>query len=247
MNALAPLLGLLLQATPPATQAAGARPPLEAQAQAAVQAQSPSNQTDTAASSAIEAIGLVRAGDPGRSVAILRSQGRTRVVSVGEIAFGARLVAVAAETVTLDQGGRSLELRLTPAPPLAAQATRRMPEPANAGLPPEDPATPAREMDRRQVQVRLADEMTRILADTAIAPVMEDGHVVGVQLTRVPEGSLLTDAGLRPGDVITRINDTEIDGMASLIGLYPRLQSATELRAVVLRGGQPISLKVSLR
>jgi type II secretory pathway component PulC len=89
--------------------------------------------------------------------------------------------------------------------------------------------------------------MTRILAETAIAPVMEDGHVVGVQLTRVPEGSLLTDAGLRTGDVLTRINDTQIDGMASLIGLYPRLQNATELRAVVLRGGQPISVKVSLR
>ena len=53
----------------------------------------------------------------------------------------------------------------------------------------------------------------------------------------MPEGSLLTDAGLRTGDVLTRINDMQIDGMATLIGLWPRLQSATELRAVVLRGG----------
>ena len=30
--------------------------------------------------------------------------------------------------------------------------------------------------------------------------------------------------------------------MATLIGLWPRLQSATELRAVVLRDGQPVSL-----
>ena len=89
--------------------------------------------------------------------------------------------------------------------------------------------------------------MNRILADTAIAPVMEEGRVVGVQLTRVPEGSLLTDAGLRAGDVLTRINDTEIDGMATLIGLWPRLQNATELRAVVLRGGQPFSLRLTLR
>jgi type II secretory pathway component PulC len=71
--------------------------------------------------------------------------------------------------------------------------------------------------------------------------------VVGVQVTRVPEASLLTDAGLRPGDVVTRINDTDIDGMGTLIGLWPRLQSATELRATVLRNGQPISLLVSLR
>ena len=35
--------------------------------------------------------------------------------------------------------------------------------------------------------------------------------------------------------------------MATLIGLWPRLQNATELRAVVLRGGQPVSLRVTLR
>jgi len=76
---------------------------------------------------------------------------------------------------------------------------------------------------------------------------MEEGRVVGVQVTRLPEGSLLTDAGLRTGDVLTRINGTEIDGMATLIGLWPRLQSASELRATVLRNGQPFSLLVSLR
>jgi type II secretory pathway component PulC len=102
-------------------------------------------------------------------------------------------------------------------------------------------------MDRRQVQMRLGEEMPRILADTAIAPVMEDGRVVGVQLTRVPEGSLLTDAGLRAGDVLTRINGTQIDGLATLIGLWPRLQNASELQAVVLRSGQPFSLRIALR
>jgi len=75
----------------------------------------------------------------------------------------------------------------------------------------------------------------------------EDGRVVGVQVARLPEGSLLTDAGLRAGDVITRINGTEIDGMATLVGLWPRLQTASELRAVVVRNGRPVSLVVSLR
>jgi type II secretory pathway component PulC len=112
---------------------------------------------------------------------------------------------------------------------------------------PDDPATPHREMDRVQVQARLGTEMNRILSETAIVPVMEEGRVAGVQVTRIPEGRLLTDAGLRAGDVITRINDTEIDGMATLIGLWPRLQSASELRATVLRNGQPVSLVVGLR
>ena len=129
------------------------------------------------------------------------------------------------------------------APARAAAAAPSVP----AGMPPEDPATPAKSMERVEVQRRLGDEIPRILAETAVAPVMEDGRVVGVQLARLAEGSLLTDAGLRAGDVITQINGTEIDGLATLVGLWPRLQSATELRAVVTRNGQPISIVVALR
>jgi type II secretory pathway component PulC len=102
-------------------------------------------------------------------------------------------------------------------------------------------------MERVEVQRRLGDEIPRILAETAVTPVLEDGRVVGVQVARLPEGSLLTDAGLRAGDVITQINGTEIDGMATLVGLWPRLQTASELRAVVVRNGRPVSLVVSLR
>ena len=201
---------------------------------------------DLPAAPIIEAVGLVRSPAPTRSVAILRCQGRTRVVAVGETAFGARLAAIGADTVQLEVGGRPVELRLAPATSAAPPPPRTAASlPSDA--PPEDPATPARDMEKRQVQIRLAEEMDRILSDTALVPVVEDGRVVGLQVKRIAEGSLLTDAGLRAGDVLTRLNDTTIDGMGSLIGLWSRLQSASELRAVVLRGGQPFSLRVTLR
>jgi type II secretion system protein C len=193
--------------------------------------------------------GVVVGTTPERSAAVLTSGGRTRVVAVGESAFGGRLVAVARDAVALEFDGKRVELRLQAAPPVLPGAALPRPQrPAlPPGAPPEDPETPARSMNRAEVQRRLGDEIPRILAETAVAPVMEDGRVGGVQVTRLPEGSLLTDAGLRTGDVLTRVNDTDIDGMGTLIGLWPRLQSATELRATVLRNGQPISLLVSLR
>lgn len=198
----------------------------------------------------VDAVGVVRSSAPGRSVAILSSGGKTRVVAIGETAFGARLVAIGAETVTLEIDGQRVDKRLT-AGSLPATTATALPRPAApaaaAAAGSEDPATPHREMDRQQVQARLGTEMNRILSETAIVPVMEDGRVTGVQVTRIADGSLLTDAGLRAGDVITRVNDTDIDGMATLIGLWPRLQNATELRATVLRNGQPVSLVVGLR
>jgi type II secretion system protein C len=195
--------------------------------------------------------GVVVGRTPKRSSAILASGGRTRTVAVGESVFGGRLVSVSPDGAVVEFGDERVELRL-PATAAAALPPRPAVPGAGrlslpAGAPPEDPETPAREMTKVEVQRRLGEEIPRILAETAVAPVMEDGRVVGVQVTRLPEGSLLTDAGLRTGDVLTRINDTQIDGMATLIGLWPRLQAASELRAVVVRNGQPFSLLVSLR
>jgi general secretion pathway protein C len=102
-------------------------------------------------------------------------------------------------------------------------------------------------MSRTEVERRLGSEIPRILADTALAPAMEDGRVVGLTVQRLADGTLLSDAGLRQGDVITEINGTTIDGMGTLIGLWPRLQTATDLQAVVRRAGRPVSLSVTLR
>jgi general secretion pathway protein C len=159
------------------------------------------------------------------------------------------VVAIAADSVTLEYGSDRRELRLVRSAPQAASGpppTRPAP-PAPPPEPPEDPTTPARAMVRREVERRLADEVPRILAETTLSPVTEDGRIVGLAVTRVAEGSLLTDAGLRAGDVLTRINDVTIDGLPTLIGLYSRLQNETELRAVVLRNGRPVSLSVTLR
>jgi type II secretion system protein C len=198
------------------------------------------------AAAAVEAVGVVRSAAPGRSVAILASEGKTRVVAVGESAFGVTLLAIGDGTVTLDAGGQSVVKRLTSGSAAAASVGAPV-RPAPAAAPREDPETPGREMDRSAVQARLGTEMNRILAETAMVPVTEDGRVSGIQLTRIAEGSLLTDAGLRAGDIVKRINDTDIDGMATLIGLWPRLQNATELRATVMRNGQPVSLVLTLR
>ena len=53
--------------------------------------------------------------------------------------------------------------------------------------------------------------------------------------------------GLRPGDVVTEVNGVPIDSLATLIGLWPRLQTESAIHAVVMRNGQPVSLSVDLR
>ena len=190
----------------------------------------------------LEAKGVVLSPRPERSVAILQAGGRTRIVGIGESAFGGRVAAIAQGLVTLEYEGQRVELHLGSATPAA---------PAPAPLPAPPPAEvselPARTMPRRDVERRLADEIPRILAETALVPLRDEGQITGFSIARIPEGSLLTEAGLRAGDVLTRINDVPLDSMATLISLWPRLQTESELKAVVLRDGHPVTLTVTLR
>jgi len=195
----------------------------------------------------LTAIGVVVSPRAEHSVVLLHAGGRTRALSVGESAFGGRVATIAADRVTIDFGGRTVTLRISGG---SAETTVGRAEPpaapaAETGA--ADPATSARNMERREVERRLGEEVPRILAETTLLPVTEGGQVAGFTLTRVPEGTLLTDAGLKAGDVITRVNDVPIDSLATLLSLWPRLQSESVLRAIVLRGGRPIALSLTLR
>lgn len=198
----------------------------------------------------VTAVGVVTGPRPDAGIAILRAGGRTRVARVGEQVFGARLVLVGADSVTLEAEGRTIELRLPgaglPPPPAPAQPGALPTTPALVAAPGQ-PVALDRTLSREDVERRLAAEIPRILGETALRPVSEDGRVTGLQLVRVAQGTLLTELGLRPGDVLKEINGTPTDSLPALMGLWSRLQGESALRATVLRDGRPVELSVTFR
>lgn len=170
------------------------------------------------------------------SVAVLRAEGRTRVVAVGDGAFGGVVRAIERGRVTLDFDGAPVVLALASRGAAPAAVVPAVQAPA-AGL-----VLPRAELERR-----LGEETSRILAETTLVPVQDGGAVTGFTLARIPDGTVLSDAGLRAGDVLTHVNDVPIDSLATLIGLWPRLQGESSVRAQVLRGGVPVTLSVQLR
>jgi type II secretory pathway component PulC len=182
-------------------------------------------------------VGTIVSPRPDRSLAILRSAGRSRTVAAGDTAFGGKVAFVSAGTVALDFGPERVELRLAgggpaaPPAPLAAQNKAA--------------ADGTRAMARSDVERRLGEEIPRILAETSIVPYMDQGAVTGLLLSRLPQG-ILSEVGLRQGDVLQSLNDVPVDSLATLASLWPRFQNATEVRAVVLRDGRPLNLTVAL-
>ena len=182
-------------------------------------------------------VGTMVSPRPDRSLAILRSAGRTRTVAAGDTAFGGKVAFVSAGAVALDFGPERVELRLsgamaaTPPPPMPAQTRPG----ADGSL----------TMARTDVERRLGEEIPKILAETTVVPYLDQGAVTGLLLSRLPQG-ILSEVGLRQGDVLQSLNDVPVDSLATLASLWPRFQNATEVRAVVLRDGRPLNLTVSL-
>jgi general secretion pathway protein C len=192
--------------------------------------------------------GVVVSRKPELSSAVIQSDGRARVVGIGDSIAGARVLEITSAGVTVDgASGRTL-LRLrgdvaaapfnTPAPGLRDPAPEAAPPALERGV---------KTLQRRDVDARLGSEIPRILAETTMFPVTDNGRVVGFTLTRIPEGTLLSEVGLLAGDVLLQLNDVTVDSLATLISLWPRLQGAPQLRAEVLRGGQPVSLVVNIK
>jgi general secretion pathway protein C len=179
--------------------------------------------------------GVVFAPTPERRAAVLASGGRSRTVQPGETAFGVRLVDVEPERVRIQVGDGLVELSLTSGPGVAT-----------APVVSAEPAPEGMQIQRAELERRISMEAARIAAETTLIPISDADGVTGFALTRVPEDTVLGEAGLRSGDVLQSINDTPIDSLATLASLWGRLQGARTIEAQILRDGRPLSLTVRL-
>ena len=187
--------------------------------------------------------GVIVSSDPSRSVALVRRPGgsHARAVNVGETIYGFELLEVSDSAITVREGKEILRLTLsgewevTPAPALARASSSQSPSPSSH-------QRVRRELQRSLVEERLSEEMPRILTHTGVTPRVVEGEVRGFRITRLPGGTVLDDAGIRTGDVLLSINEISMNSAYALIDLYPRLQQEDEIRVVLERAGEVVTL-----
>jgi hypothetical protein len=122
-------------------------------------------------------------------------------------------------------------------------------------VPTAPPAEPAEAEDTAPAALThqvLADASARglghFLAEVDVSPVVEGGRFVGFRLNsaRYLRRWRRAGADLRPGDVITRVNDQPIDRPERAVGCLAALRDATELRVDLLRRGDPVRVRVAV-
>lgn len=189
--------------------------------------------------------GVIVTSDPSAAVALLRRPGssRARAVKIGENVYGFRLVEISEGAIVLGRDGQLTRVTLAGewAPTTSAMLT------ADAGPTPEleIDSEVKKELRRSLVEDRLIGELPVIVRETRLVPRLDGGEITGFRITSLPEGTLLTEAGLKPGDVLLNINGIALNSAANFSELYPRLHAEDEIRVVVERHGEILKIVYS--
>lgn len=192
-----------------------------------------------AATGGYRLFGLRQGGPGGGSAIIGLSDGRQVSVGVGEeIEPGVTLKAVGSESVTLSRGGADEGLAFAEVPvsaPVAVSADSD-PEPVVAAPAIQPTTAPAAE-------ARLIDP-ARLMAQASLRPRLQGAQVKGLTVSARGDGAALRAAGLRSGDVILAVNDTELNSVQSLASLRGELAAAPSARIRFERNGREQTVTV---
>jgi type II secretory pathway component PulC len=116
----------------------------------------------------------------------------------------------------------------------------------SAPAPVED-TTPA-VLTRQVLADAAAQGLGHFLSEVDVSPVLEGGRFVGFRLNSARNLRRWRRAGadLRPGDVVTRINDQPIDRPERALGCLAALRDASELRIDLVRRGEAMQVRLAV-
>lgn len=156
----------------------------------------------------------------------------------------ARLVKIERGRVILENRGRREELLLAEATfnPQAKRSDRRRPSRARGARVQATAPTPIAERLRElQIDTNEGRNARDLFNQAKIAPKLDEGQMVGVELSEIEPGSLYEKLGLSEGDVITSFNGIDLDTAAAGARVLNQFLEAEEFE-IELADGDIMSL-----
>ena len=189
--------------------------------------------------------GVIVTKNPADAIALLRTpdQSRARAVRIGGRIAGYTLVEVRRDHVLLAGNDGGIRLAMDGD---RERLARVGDNPAKAAAERDSSDWVERRFSRREADRRLEKEIPVIISDTELTPRVEEGRVRGLEVLRLPDGTLLSESGLLPGDVLTSLNGKALSGIDSLIDALASAADRGELRLVLERRGEVLKLAYSL-
>lgn len=198
----------------------------------------------------LQLLGVISASEPTQARAFIMADGRQQQFAVGEQLPGAGKVVlskVLADRAIIDNNGHYETLWLyDPSTTAKLRPSQSATEPAasstvdmrdNAGV------TQLAQTYRNQLYQNPGS-----LADVIqVTPASENGKLIGYRINPGRDPAQFAKFGLKPGDVVTMINDVKLDDPQRALELYNLLRSQTQASITVHRGNEDVVLMVSLQ
>ncbi len=210
--------------------------------------------------------GVVVHRDEAGSYAIIEDLGtrKQELYRINQPAAGCGIVKrVEWDRVVLDRDGRDEILEL--APPAGGPAVQRGGTAVAAvttggrgdaagGRGTDAPGADARiqkvgeteyNIDKREVDSAL-DNMNQLLTQVRAVPHFDGGRATGFRLFAIRQNSIFDQIGLRNGDIVQRINGTEINDPGKALGLFNALRDQRQLVVEILRNKEAKTLSYNI-
>lgn len=180
---------------------------------------------------------------------ISEGQGEQNAYGIGDKISGeTRLVEVFAEHVVINNRGKDEILKMSEAissgasqqPIQRSASTSQQPSQQNFNQPIELPTNPG---ELRDTLARNPSMLGRIVA---AEPYQENGKLVGYRITPKQNPEILEAQGIVAGDIITRVNNIQLNSQKQGIRALRNAVKAENLEVMILRDGVEVPVSISL-
>ncbi len=181
-------------------------------------------------------LGILAGGDHDSRALIANSSGEEKPYAIGDdVVSGVNLQAIFPDRVILSRSGQLETLRLNRDAPSTASPSYSPPAAAPAGA----------ALALGQIREQMLADPTKASTYIRVQPANVNGQLKGYRVYPGRERAAFTNAGLRPGDLVTSVNGIQLDDNQKALQMLGDLSQASSVTLTVERGGQQQTINLT--
>ena len=168
-------------------------------------------------------IGTLIESDPAKSVAVLQDihTAKQGVYKIADELAGYQIVKIIRGGVVFLKHGKMFSLELP-----------------SGSLGPISLVSANTRVVNRSILSKRVPDFNTAFGQAIPVPQIESGKIVGFKITGVKDKALAEMAGLKEGDIATRVNGEKIESMQKALELYQKTKDQDKIDLEIKRGGQ---------
>lgn len=189
-------------------------------------------------------IGLIFDEADKRGIAVITLENATVSIALGKEKEGVKLAGLTHNSATIEKDGKKYSLIMESA---ALTQNSSKEQGGGSGVKVSDSGSNINiTVPRAELQNELKD-LNKILQSALISPFYKEGNFTGYRVAKMKSDSPLRKLGLSVGDVITRINGSEIKSPEILFGIFSQIDDISAINVDMLRNNEKKSVFVEIQ